>query len=348
MRSRLVPVIAVTAAVVVLIGLVIMVVRTSQQERVSAPATSSDRAAAPADRVAAEPPPAPSTGGPPGATAAPPVATAPPVAPADAAAPADAVAGRLSPPGLVPGPSGTVRLEPYPSAEVLAAHLAAAETLIRADDVTGDELVVAGLVQQFAYRELGLNPDWIDVVRGLLPEALRPAYDANLAAQGELVALTAAQEDLPSWTIVPPPPADELVALYQATAAEFGIDWTYLAAIHLVETRMGRIRGGSSAGAQGPMQFIPPTWEIYGEGDIQDTGDAVRAAARYLTARGAPGDMDRALYAYNNSDRYVRSIQSYAAVMRAEPRTYRGYYGWQVFYRLASGTVLLQEGWSGG
>ncbi len=33
--------------------------------------------------------------------------------------------------------------------------------------------------------------------------------------------------------------------------------WYYLAAINLIETRMGRIDGLSTAGAQGPMQFLP-------------------------------------------------------------------------------------------
>ncbi len=336
MRSRPIPSIAIAAAVLVILGLAVLAERSSPDARAD---VAVDPAASPTQ-------PAPAGGSQAVGTPSPTV-TAPPTATTPPAVLPGAPASRLGPPAQVPGPEGTVRVQPYPSAEALAADLTVAETLIRADDATPEEVAAAGLVQQVAIRELGLNPGWVDVIRALVPEELRVGVEANLAAQGELVALTAAQEDLPSWIIQPPPPAEELVALYQATAAEFGMDWTYLAAIHLVETRMGRIRGTSTAGAQGPMQFIPPTWEIYGEGDINDTGDAVRAAARYLTARGAPEDMDRALFAYNNSERYVRSIQSYAAVMRADPRTYRGYHGWQVFYRLASGTVLLPEGWSG-
>ena len=65
--------------------------------------------------------------------------------------------------------------------------------------------------------------------------------------------------------------------------------WTYLAAIHLVETRMGRIRGASTAGARGPMQFLPSTWALYGAGgDINDPRDAILAAARLLRHHGAP------------------------------------------------------------
>ena len=34
---------------------------------------------------------------------------------------------------------------------------------------------------------------------------------------------------------------------------------------------MGRIRGTSTAGARGPMQFLPPTWVADGAGgDIKD------------------------------------------------------------------------------
>jgi membrane-bound lytic murein transglycosylase B len=60
---------------------------------------------------------------------------------------------------------------------------------------------------------------------------------------------------------------------------------------------MGRIRGVSSAGAQGPMQFLPTTWDIYGGGgDINDPCDAIRAAARLLRANSAPDDMAGAVW----------------------------------------------------
>ena len=62
---------------------------------------------------------------------------------------------------------------------------------------------------------------------------------------------------LPAWRIVRPAPADELLDAYRDAEAEFGIPWRYLAAINLVETGLGRIRGTSIAGAQGPMQFMP-------------------------------------------------------------------------------------------
>lgn len=89
------------------------------------------------------------------------------------------------------------------------------------------------------------------------------------------------------------------------------------------------------------MQFIPTTWDIYGEGgDINDTHDAIHAAARMLRANGAPSNMASALYSYNPSNRYVRAVTLYAEQIAADERAYLGYYHWQVYF----GSRLLPEG----
>src|SRR3712207_536212 len=86
--------------------------------------------------------------------------------------------------------------------------------------------------------------------------------DLNLTASAELTRLNPPPKPQPpAWRIVAPAPASELLGHYRAAEAAVGVPWQYLAAIHLVETRMGRIRGVSVAGAQGPMQFLPSTWE---------------------------------------------------------------------------------------
>lgn len=83
----------------------------------------------------------------------------------------------------------------------------------------------------------------------------------------------------------------------------------------------------------------------FGEGDINDDRDAIRAAARYLRHNGATANMANALFRYNNSQRYVRAITLYAELMRVDPAAYRGYHGWQVYYLTTQGDVLLPVGY---
>ena len=158
---------------------------------------------------------------------------------------------------------------------------------------------------------------------------------------------TEPQERFPRWRIVAPPPAAELLGYYKEAQRRTGVSWTYLAAIHLVETRMGRIRGVSTAGARGPMQFLPSTWDLYGAGgDITDPRDAILAAARLLKANGAPGDMADALWHYNPSESYVRAVMEYALHDAAIERLLiTAYWHWRVFYRHARGTYVLPVGY---
>jgi membrane-bound lytic murein transglycosylase B len=136
-----------------------------------------------------------------------------------------------------------------------------------------------------------------------------------------------------------------LRAYYGEAEAASGIPWAYLAAIHLVETRLGRIQGTSSAGAQGPMQFLPATWARYGQGDVNDDHDAILAAARLLQANGGPSDMSRALLRYNNSSHYVAAVEAYAQLMSADERAFLGYHGWQVYSATTTGMFLLPDGY---
>ena len=232
-------------------------------------------------------------------------------------------------------------------AAALVGQLVTAERAVRDPAVTGDELAYMGHQQQLVYRKLIERPELRDPVFAAIPQDLRAAADFNFAAGADLWVFGHLRvTTLPAWRIVASAPMDDLLSYYHEAEAEFGVPWYYLASINLVETRMGKIRGDSYAGAQGPMQFMPATWDAYGQGDIADPHDAILAAGRYLRAAGAPAKMGKAIWAYNHDDEYVDAVTKYAEVMRADPSAYRGYYGWQVYFQTANGTVLLPVGYA--
>jgi membrane-bound lytic murein transglycosylase B len=229
----------------------------------------------------------------------------------------------------------------------LAAQLLAAEAAIRDPATSPEVLAAAGRLQQVVYRRLGVHPEWDAEVLAGVPAALAEPVRLNAQARREFRSMHRRLSDtLPAWRIVDPEPADVLLAYYQEAEATFGVGWEYLAAINLVETGMGRIRGTSIAGAQGPMQFMPATWAAYGQGDINSAHDAIQAAARYLSANGFtnPGGVDGALFRYNNHPAYVRGVAALARVMELEPRAFYGYYHWEIYYLSALGDVWLPVG----
>ena len=124
---------------------------------------------------------------------------------------------------------------------------------------------------------------------------------------------------------VSPMPKREYVKLYKESAEKYGFgrDWYVLAAVGQVESNHGENMGPSSAGAMGPMQFLPSTWAasgVDGDGDgaanIMDPEDAVPAAAGYLKEGGAPRDWYAALYSYNHADWYVKKVFAVAEAYR--------------------------------
>lgn len=247
-----------------------------------------------------------------------------------------------------PTPNWTAEPQVAEDPEGLAKQIATAEAAIRDPNVTGAQLLWMGHLEQLAISSVLDAPQWKDQIVAALPEAVRAPVEGTIEAGSQLRGMHGpTPKTLPDWTIVDPAPADKLLAYYHEAEQAYGVPWYYLASINLVETRMGRIRGDSSAGAQGPMQFMPSTWAQYGQGgDINDPHAAILAAARYLKAAGAPGDMNGAVFAYNHSQHYVSAIIGYAEVMRADPNAFRGYYGWQVYYTSeADGTVWLKTGW---
>ncbi|MGI8574815.1 MAG: transglycosylase SLT domain-containing protein [Egibacteraceae bacterium] len=228
----------------------------------------------------------------------------------------------------------------------LARQLAAVEAAIADPASDVEDLAEEGHLQQLIYQRLVASPELIRPVLNSVPRRFRRAVRANLRAGLALGRLSASPpKQLPPWRIVAPPRAEKLRRYYARAARASNVRWAYLAAIHLVETRMSRIVGDSTAGAQGPMQFIPETWARFGRGDVRDTRPAIMAAARYLAASGAPRDMAAALYSYNNSTHYVEAVQAYARHMLEDPLAFRGYYHWQVYYARPAGPLWLREGY---
>ncbi len=229
----------------------------------------------------------------------------------------------------------------------LAAQLALAENEIRDQATPPERLALAAWLQQVAYRRLGDHPEWDPEVLANLPAELHATVVRNAAARREVRGMhTKLSDSLPAWRIVTPAPAEELLAYYREAEAEFGVAWPYLAAINLVETGMGRIVGLSVAGAQGPMQFMPATWAAFGEGDVNNPRDSIRAAARYLAHNGfAEGNVEGSLFNYNRHPNYVRGVTAYAEEMAADARAFHAYYNWQIYYLTVAGDVLLPVGY---
>jgi hypothetical protein len=113
--------------------------------------------------------------------------------------------------------------------------------------------------------------------------------------------------------------------LFQESAKLYcpGLSWTVLAAIGQIESGDGQNTGPSSAGAEGPMQFLPSTWARWGitafgetaPPNIMDPYDAVPAAAAYLCSYN-PGQggaaLARAIYGYNHAAWYVAEVLALA------------------------------------
>jgi hypothetical protein len=130
----------------------------------------------------------------------------------------------------------------------------------------------------------------------------------------------------PGPSAIPP----SMLALYRTAAATCaGLSWTVLAAIGTVESDNGQSdlpgvhSGANEAGAEGPMQFEPPTFAVYDlpvpPGGVAppspyDPVDAVFAAARMLCADGAgtPASLGQAVFDYNHSGAYVAQVLALA------------------------------------
>jgi hypothetical protein len=124
---------------------------------------------------------------------------------------------------------------------------------------------------------------------------------------------------------------DSYIELFKDSAARYcpGLSWTVLAAIGQIESADGQNMGPSTAGALGPMQFLPSTWRTWGIDGFGDTGrpnimnpfDAVPSAARLLCADGAASggqSLRSAIFDYNHATWYVNEVLTLAAEYAGE------------------------------
>jgi cell wall-associated NlpC family hydrolase len=136
----------------------------------------------------------------------------------------------------------------------------------------------------------------------------------------------------PSAAAVADIPAGYLALYARAAATCPGLDWSVLAAVGKVESDHGRstlpgVRSGANhAGAQGPMQFLPATFNTVVADHAPPPGganppspynphDAIHTAAAYLCNNGAHNraDLAAALWAYNHGQAYIDRVLATAA-----------------------------------
>jgi Transglycosylase SLT domain len=198
-------------------------------------------------------------------------------------------------------------------------------------------VVLLALYQQRIYRLLTRDSGLATRTLALVPRDLQKVSRDLLAAQRGLYRLTPPIR-VHAIKVARARPAPELLSYYREAQRKFKIPWNVLAAVNFVETKFGKLRSSSAAGAQGPMQFMPATWRRYGlGGNVHDAHDAILGAANYLHASGAPQNLRNALHHYNPSSVYVDAVVRYARRLGADRTMFYALYNWQVFVKTPRG-----------
>jgi membrane-bound lytic murein transglycosylase B len=225
------------------------------------------------------------------------------------------------PPAVAPGPAAQLR-------DTHEALLAAIDTWLAG----GERDLPAGVArlavaEMRVHRRLARHPAELRALLPQLPAAQRAYVRDDVLARRELLSIHSVVRQRPRIRLGDPPPAATLRAHYRRAWRRFGVGPPLLAAVNLVETAFGRLRSESTAGARGPMQFMPATWRAYGlGGDVRDPRDAILGAAHYLHANGAPHEEARALFHYNPSRAYVTAVRRYARMIRRDDRVFYALY----------------------
>ena len=214
-----------------------------------------------------------------------------------------------------------------------------AAQLVRADaalHVHVHVTVGVALEQQQIVLRLSDRPALARKVIRLLPAKLARDVTDDVLAHRELARLTPARP-LSAFRVGPAAAAAKLRAYYAEAQHRSGIPWQVLAAVNYVESDFGRVRQSSTAGAQGPMQFMPSTWATYGRGNVHDPHQAILGAARFLHAASGTVDERAALHRYNPSWAYVDAIERYAGRIRRDSRAFLVFYARRLIVRTPEG-----------
>jgi Transglycosylase SLT domain len=195
---------------------------------------------------------------------------------------------------------------------------------------------VDAIINQARGRTLGLVRDIAVLVNAPAtdPVTLAARVKAALGASSTVIRLVPAEvsTSLPVDATPSTGRPTSYLQLFKESATQYcpGLSWTVLAAIGQIESADGTNVGPSTAGALGPMQFLPSTWRTWGTDGFGDTGapdimnpfDAVPSAARLLCADGAAGggqQLRNAIFDYNHATWYVDEVLTLAAEYAREP-----------------------------
>lgn len=188
---------------------------------------------------------------------------------------------------------------------------------------------VDGIVDSGRGRQLGLVRNIAVLVNAPASNPLTLVSQVETALGGSATVIRLVPAEVSTSLPVDATPTtgrpSSYLQLFQESAAKYcpGLSWTVLAAIGQIESADGQNMGPSTAGALGPMQFLPSTWTTWGTDGFGDTGapnimnpyDAVPSAARLLCADGAASGgqgLRAAIFDYNHASWYVNEVLTLA------------------------------------
>ena len=188
---------------------------------------------------------------------------------------------------------------------------------------------VDGIVDAARGRQLGLVRNIAVLVNAPASSPLTLVSQVETALGGHATVIRLVPAEVSTSLPVAAAPStgrpSSYLQLFQESAARYcpGLSWTVLAAIGQIESADGQNEGPSTAGALGPMQFLPSTWQTWGTDGFGDTGppnimnpfDAVPSAARLLCADGAASGgagLRTAIFDYNHAGWYVDEVLTLA------------------------------------